>query len=69
MKIIDIINSKKACLSFEVFPPKTSDKFESVKQAVDSIASLSPDFMSVTYGAGGGTSDYTVAVAKRIKNV
>ena len=69
MKIIDIINSKKACLSFEVFPPKTSDKYESVKQAVDSIASLSPDFMSVTYGAGGGTSDYTVAVAKRIKEL
>ncbi|MGN1060104.1 MAG: methylenetetrahydrofolate reductase [NAD(P)H] [Candidatus Coproplasma sp.] len=69
MKIIDIINSKKACLSFEVFPPKTSDKYESVTQAVDKIAALNPDFMSVTYGAGGGTSDYTVAVAKRIKEL
>lgn len=67
MKITDIINGKKASLSFEVFPPKTSDKFESVKAAVDEIATLSPDFMSVTYGAGGGTSDYTVAVAKGLK--
>lgn len=68
MKITDIIRSKKATLSFEVFPPKTSDKFDAVKEAVDEIAALSPDFMSVTYGAGGGTSDYTVAVAKRIKD-
>lgn len=67
MKITDILNSKKAVLSFEVFPPKTSDKFESVQAAVDKIAALSPDIMSVTYGAGGGTSDYTVAVTKHIK--
>lgn len=67
MKITDIIKGKKASLSFEVFPPKTSDKYESVKAAADAIADLSPDFMSVTYGAGGGTSDYTVAVAKELK--
>ncbi len=69
MKITEIINGKKACLSFEVFPPKTDDKYEAVVKAVDGIAALSPDFMSVTYGAGGGTSDYTVAVAKRIKGM
>lgn len=69
MKISEILKSKKACISFEVFPPKTDDKFESVSKAVDGIAALSPDFMSVTYGAGGGTSDYTVAVAKRIKGM
>ncbi len=69
MKITDIINGKKACLSFEVFPPKTHDKYETVKQAVDKITALSPDFISVTYGAGGGTSDYTVAVAKQIKGM
>ncbi len=67
MKITEILNGKKAVLSFEVFPPKTSDKFEAVQSAVDKIAALSPDFMSVTYGAGGGTSDYTVAVTKHIK--
>ncbi len=67
MKITDILNAKSAVLSFEVFPPKTGDKFESVKSAIDGIASLSPDFMSVTYGAGGGTSAYTVAIAKHVK--
>ena len=68
MKISEILKTKKACLSFEVFPPKTKDNFQSVQSAVDEIASLNPDFMSVTYGAGGGTSDYTVAIAKHIKD-
>ncbi len=67
MKIIDLIKGDKPCLSFEVFPPKTSDKFESIKTATEEIASLSPSFMSVTYGAGGGTSQYTVDIAKNIQ--
>lgn len=67
MKITQILREKDAVLSFEVFPPKTGDKYESVRHAVDGIAALSPDFMSVTYGAGGGTSDYTVQVARHIK--
>ncbi len=72
MKVIDIINGKKAqgkpTVSFEVFPPKTSDSIDTVMDATAEIAKLSPDFMSVTYGAGGGTSDYTVSVAQNIKN-
>ena len=67
MKITDILKSKSAVLSFEVFPPKTSDKFEGVWQAVEEIAALKPDFMSVTYGAGGGTSAYTVKISEGIK--
>ena len=63
MKIIDIIKSEKPSLSFEVFPPKTSDTFESVKKATLEIAKLNPSFMSVTYGAGGGTSKYTTDIA------
>ena len=62
MKITDIVRSGKPSLSFEVFPPKTSDKFESVLSAAAGIANLSPSFMSVTYGAGGGTSDYTADI-------
>ncbi len=69
MKISEILQSKKAVLSYEVFPPKTSDKFDAVKGAVDEIAALKPDFMSVTYGAGGGTSKYTVAIAQNIKSL
>ena len=68
MKITDILNSKKAVLSFEVFPPKTGDAFDGVVAAVDKIASLRPDFMSVTYGAGGGTSEYSAAIAEHMKN-
>ena len=67
MKIIDIIKSGRPSLSLEVFPPKTDDKFESVKNVTEEIASLSPSFMSVTYGAGGGTSDFTVSIAKNIQ--
>ncbi len=67
MKITDIIKSKKATLSFEVFPPKTSDKFDSISKAIGDVARLNPDFMSVTYGAGGGTSEYTVKISKDIK--
>ncbi len=68
MKIFDILKSKRAVLSFEVFPPKTGDAFEGVVAAVDKIAALRPDFMSVTYGAGGGTSEYSAAIAEHMKN-
>ena len=52
MKITEIISGDAPSLSFEVFPPKTSDKFESVMGAAE-IAKLKPSYMSVTYGAGG----------------
>lgn len=67
MRIIDILNQNKLSLSFEVFPPKTETTFESVKSATEEIAKLKPSFMSVTYGAGGGTSKYTMDIAKDIK--
>lgn len=64
MKLTQILTGPKPSLSFEVFPPKTSDTFESVQKAVTEIATLSPSYMSVTYGAGGGTSAYTVQIAE-----
>ena len=67
MKIVDLLNRDRLSLSFEVFPPKTESSFESVKQATEEIAALCPSFMSVTYGAGGGTSRYTLEIAKNIK--
>ena len=63
MKIIDILNQKEVTLSFEVFPPKTEAGFLTVEQATEQIAALKPDFMSVTYGAGGGTSKHTTRIA------
>ena len=66
MKIIDILNQDKLTLSFEVFPPKKESAYESVRIATEEIAKLKPSFMSVTYGAGGGTSQYTLDIAKNI---
>lgn len=68
MKLSEVFKTNKPTLSFEVFPPKTTDAFDSVKEATEGIAALKPDFMSVTYGAGGGTSRYTVSVAENIQN-
>ena len=67
MKITDILKKDGFSLSFEVFPPKTDASFDTVKSAVDEIAKLRPSFLSVTYGAGGGTSRYTLDIARRVK--
>ena len=67
MKLTELFEQNKLSLSFEVFPPKTDTAFESVKHATEEIAALRPSFMSVTYGAGGGTSKYTLDIAKNIK--
>lgn len=67
MKLTEILKKQEFSLSFEVFPPKTDDAYDSVKTATEEIARLSPAFMSVTYGAGGGTSRYTLDIAKNIK--
>lgn len=69
MKISEILKKDKLLLSFEVFPPKTEASFETVKTAAMEIAKLQPSFMSVTYGAGGGTSKYTLDIAKNIKEL
>ena len=69
MKLIHILRQDTPSLSFEVFPPKNNTAFESVKGAVEEIAELHPAFMSVTYGAGGGTSQYTLDIAENIKRL
>jgi len=67
MKISQLLKQDTLSLSFEVFPPKTQTNFESVKTATQEIAKLQPSFMSVTYGAGGGTSQYTLDIARNLK--
>lgn len=67
MKISEILAKNQPTLSFEVFPPKTSDNFEVVKEATEKIGDLKPDFMSVTYGAGGSTSKFTVEIAEALE--
>ena len=67
MKLIEILKQDTLSLSFEVFPPKVDAAWDSVHSAVREIAKLQPAFMSVTYGAGGGTSKYTLDIAREIK--
>lgn len=67
MKISKLLDKENLSISFEVFPPKTDTAFESVREATEKIAALKPLFTSVTYGAGGGTSKYTLEIAKNIK--
>ena len=66
MKISEIIKKGTPSLSFEVFPPKNSESYESIKSSALEIAKLNPDFMSVTYGAGGTTGSYTIDIAESI---
>lgn len=68
MKIRDILKSEEPHISFEVFPPKTDAGYDSVLTATKAIAALRPSFISVTYGAGGGTSKNTVSIAAQIKD-
>lgn len=68
MKISNILKTGKVTISFELFPPKPGVEFAPVLEASKNIAKLKPDFMSVTYGAGGGTSSNTVKIASNIQN-
>ncbi len=67
MKISDILREDKTTISFEVFPPKTTANFESVKKAALGVAALHPDYMSVTYGAGGSSRSNTLHIAEEIQ--
>ncbi|MBQ6566347.1 MAG: methylenetetrahydrofolate reductase [Treponema sp.] len=68
MKINEILKNKKVTLSLEVFPPKQQAKLDSVLQAAKELSDLRPDFMSITYGAGGTTRANTVEVASKIQS-
>ena len=59
---------RNSSLSFEVFPPKKDDEFENCYKVLDELALLNPDFISVTYGAGGSRSKKTVEIASYIQN-
>ena len=67
MRISDLLARDGVTFSLEVFPPKTSDKYTQTATAAKEIAALKPDFMSVTYGAGGGTGAFTAGIASEIQ--
>lgn len=69
MFIKDLFSQKKTVISFEIFPPKKDTSIESIYKTIDALAPLNPDYISVTYGAGGSTSkNSTVEIASIIKN-
>lgn len=66
--IRDLFNSKKPTLSFEVFPPKKDADFDTAFDTLNALHDLHPDFISVTYGAGGSKSKKTLEIASYIQN-
>ena len=68
MKIIDMFKRKKPVISFEIFPPKADVPLETIYDSLNLFAELKPDYISVTYGAGGSTKDRTIEIASKIKH-
>ena len=61
--------SQKQTLSFEVFPPKKDDEFTNAQNVLHQLSELQPDFISVTYGAGGSRSKRTTCTTKSVDAV
>jgi methylenetetrahydrofolate reductase (NADPH) len=68
VKIRELLSQKKFILSFEVFPPKREGNLDSLFVTIAELAELKPDFISVTYGAGGSTREKTIEISSRVKN-
>lgn len=68
MYISELFKQKKAVISFEIFPPKPTASIDVIYDTIDALAPLRPDYISVTYGAGGSTSKKTAEIASIIKN-
>ena len=69
MKISEIYETKKKTLSFEIFPPKKDSDLKNIDGTLSVLSELKPDFISVTFGAGGSLNgSKTIEVAKRIKH-
>lgn len=68
MKVSEILREDKVTISCEMFPPKKGSQLENYKETAARMAALQPSYLSCTYGATGGTSDYTVEIADTINN-
>ena len=67
-KIKDLFPTKKSTFSFEFFPPKTEEGYQNLLKTIGDLAKLKPDFMTCTYGAGGGSRDKTFDIVEHIQN-
>ncbi len=68
MSIKNKLEKRKPSISFEIFPPKKNYPVDTIYKTIDDLRDLNPDFISVTYGAGGSTKDRTVDIASYIEN-
>ena len=68
MKVSEILKNKDVTISCEIFPPKKGSQLDNYKSVAEEIAKLNPAYISCTYGATGGTSDYTVEIADTINS-
>ncbi|RNC29604.1 MAG: 5,10-methylenetetrahydrofolate reductase [Candidatus Dichloromethanomonas elyunquensis] len=68
MKITELFKQKQAVVSFEIFPPKQVSSIDVIFETIDGLVPLRPDYISVTYGAGGSSTKTTVEIAAKIKN-
>lgn len=63
-----LLSSSRPTISFEFFPPKDEQGFESLRASFAELSKLSPDFISVTYGAMGSNQDRSLAVVQEFAN-
>jgi len=68
LKITELFKQKQAVVSFEIFPPKQVSSIDVIFETIDGLVPLRPDYISVTYGAGGSSTKTTVEIAAKIKN-
>lgn len=69
MKINELFNSKEVVFSFEIFPPKSTSSIDTIYNTLEELKDLTPDYISVTYGAGGSLSENrTLELASKVKN-
>jgi len=68
MKVSELLKEDKVTISCELFPPKKGSLLDNYKAIVGKMAELKPSYISCTYGATGGTSDYTVEIADTINS-
>lgn len=67
MKINNLFGQNKPLFSLEIFPPKTDAGYEKLKDTLQELSQLNPDFISCTYGAGGGNRDKTLEIVEYIQ--
>jgi methylenetetrahydrofolate reductase (NADPH) len=67
-KVTEVFQNKQQTFSFELFPPKTPEGYEKLLHTIDDLCKLKPDYISCTYGAGGGSRDRTLDIVKHVQN-